>query len=230
MPSALDVENVKRSCLDPIVFGEKWVRGGPTCSLDNINKFMGLTVANRLLALGVYPNAKEISEAMSMWKVLEKENFFGLSRETSKVLVVCVGDGTTPRLGALAALCSSWDVISVDPRSDYTWLNPGVIPRLECVRKAIENFSPLHDSPMTDLKRYEAVLILACHAHVEPRDMLASVTHPVRHLVCMPCCVNQQVFVNSGWDGFLEEVWPSSQYIDYGNWSPKRLVKVWRNV
>ena len=226
--------------LDPIIIGEKVVEERllsgrsvqhvTTPSLDNINKFWGLSVARKLMDLKVFPNVKEITEAMSMWRVLGKEGFFGLNRQDRDVLVVCVGDGSTPRLAALAALSTNWDVLSVDPNLNPSWATRNGVERLQCIAKPIEEVS-LSEVELCDLKSYKAMIILACHAHVEPKAMLESLVYPCpRHLVCMPCCVEQEVYAESGYDGFLERVWPSSQYEDWGNWSPKRLVKVWKNV
>ena len=167
---------------------------------------------------GVYPNMKEWHESQALLRAVQT-HLPKWHPGDSRITVVSVGDGKTPRCGILFARHTSWTVYSVDPdmwggehrrlrrmMGRKPWLK-----RLTCVQSGIEDFSV--SSPK--------LLIVACHAHVTTGQMLAALPAQNRALVCMPCCTPQD---EAG--GRLPDV----AYADKAVPSPERTVKVWRRV
>lgn len=178
---------------------------------QHINEFVKLKCAPDLLASGLFPNAKEITESMSAYHAV----FWHILKDKTKELgdpsiaVVSVGDGVTPRTAALFAFRSNWQCFSVDPtmrEKEYG------IKRLSIFRGRVENFN-------IDCSNFSAVIILLVHSHATVRASLDRITGTVRHVVAIPCCVPHELPGN-----------PYIGYEDYDMWSPKRTVKVWRNV
>jgi hypothetical protein len=86
------------------------------------------------------------------------------------------------------------------------------IKRLTVFRGKVEEFH-------LDCSPFSAVIILLVHSHATVKACLERITGTVRHVVAIPCCVPHEL--------------PGKPYIgyeDYNIWSPKRTVKVWRNV
>lgn len=78
-----------------------------------IYELFRLKCAPDLLALGLYPNHKEWCESIGAYNAVVEHTDFDLKDKS--VTVVVVGDGVTPRTGAMFAFRSKWNVISVDP-------------------------------------------------------------------------------------------------------------------
>jgi hypothetical protein len=177
----------------------------------HINEFVKLKCAPDLLGLGLFPNAKEITESMAAYRAV----FWGLLRDKAKelgdptVAVVAVGDGCVPRTAALFAFRSNWQCFSVDPAMKRTDWN---IKRLQVFDCKIEEFN-------LNCSCFSAVILVLVHSHATVRASLDRITGTVRHVVAIPCCVPHELPGK-----------PYTGYEDYGIWSPKRTVKIWRNV
>ena len=95
--------------------------GGSGPSLRYLNEFIKLRCAPELLTLRVFPDAKEITEAMSVlsaWRahILPLAAALPPAAAGERRCIVCVGDGCTPRSAALFAfMTQGWEAISVDP-------------------------------------------------------------------------------------------------------------------
>ena len=134
-------------------------------TLRYLDEFMRLTCATDLLLWKVFPNAKEITESMAAYSALRR--FCTLSLSDSSVVCVVVGDGCTPRTGALIACRSDWSVWSIDPRLK----RESRVRRLTTLREPIEKA----DFPTPDV-----VVAVHSHAHTLPNAPL---------VISMPCCV-----------------------------------------
>ena len=81
-----------------------------------MDRFLRWECGRHLLGLGLFPDAKEISESVAcLQAVLEHCAQHAFSPASGDTLVVCVGDGRTPRTAALVAMRSRWDCVSIDP-------------------------------------------------------------------------------------------------------------------
>lgn len=163
------------------------------------------TAGARLVGARVFPNAKEVTESFGARRaVTYYADRFPLN--DPDVLLVVVGDGTTPRTAATFALTSRWNCHAVDPRlrSTSRW---APIDRLTLHSRRIEDVR---------LEGDRAVVVMV-HAHVSATTALSSVSAAELLLVSMPCCVPPGLRAD-----------PELRYHDPGVASPKNEVRVWR--
>jgi len=167
-----------------------------------INQFFGYNCAGDLLNLGVFPDAKEITESMAMYTCLKKK----LHMDTSdpNITVHVVGDGSTPRTGALLAFLTNWKIYSIDPQLKLKWVDQISIRRLFCFNNKVEAMIQLP---------YRPTIVVLCHAHV-PYTVITQI-YPDTPMVVMPCCVPYP----------REKA--SMTYIDHGVWSPMNEILVY---
>lgn len=175
-----------------------------------LEAFLSLRCNTDLQILEVFPNIKEITESMAMatacWKL-------ELDRKRDDVTVVAVGDGCTPRTGALLAHMTKWNVVSVDPklRVDAKYAS---VKRLSLVATKIEDARSLHF-----LTHGNNVVLLACHSHASLQTSVDKILEAIPlalGVVSMECCNADNLPVK-----------PDVQYVDKNVWSPKNLVRVW---
>ena len=119
---------------------------------------------------------KELSESISafdaVWRVSRQ---LGLAQNDPSVSVLVVGDGTTPRTGALIARSSAWQVTSIDPLLKRN--GPYPVKRLSCVKGRLEDYPEL-----------SADIVVAVHSHATVDATRAACRCPGA-VVSMPCCV-----------------------------------------
>eukprot|EP00966_Prymnesium_polylepis_P001815 41589-Prymnesium_polylepis.1 len=82
--------------------------------LSLVDDFLRWEAGQALLAMGLFPNAKEISESMACMQAIVEHIDAAAVRDPS-VLALVLGDGRTPRTGALLARRTRWRCISIDP-------------------------------------------------------------------------------------------------------------------
>jgi len=206
-------------CTDSVDVAQKLARtlnarlkclGGP--SIRYLNEFCGLKCAPDLLALKLFPNAKEISESFAAYNAVRKhlaKQKKGVALNESGITVVAVGDGCTPRTAATFAFRSAWNCISVDPALKES-KKYNKISRLHLIPKLIEDVKIENDGH---------VIIVAVHSHAPLEAALAAVSAKRVSVVAIPCCKKQSLHVK-----------PDHVYLDWGIWSPERMVMVWENV
>jgi hypothetical protein len=184
------------------------------------DEFLRLRCALDLLQMEIYPNAKEITEAMSVFNAFQV-HLKNIRTDDPEHGVVVIGDGKTPRTGAMLAFRTRWKVWSIDPalkswqRNDIRNLTtiPGSFP---------EAFSFGFMVRLLKLKRISLVLP---HAHVPLSSVERFISRPVVwhriNVLCFPCCLTQNRLFGREAD---------IVYSDWGCWSPKREVLIWKNV
>lgn len=175
----------------------------------HINEFFRLDCSGDLLNLRVFPNAKEITESMGAFHAVRKVIIpeTGLRYDDPNTVVFVVGDGAKPRTGAMFAMRSRWNVVSIDPTMNF---GRGVM-RLTVVRRKIENENFYSPSKIA--------LIILVHSHAKIQDCLDAIRYPTRHVVSIPCCVPHDL--------------PHKTFVGYKDtdiWSEKNDVKVWLNA
>lgn len=169
--------------------------------------FLRLKCAPDLLAWKVFPNAKEITESMAAYAAVRK--YGDLDLADPKVHVYCVGDGVTPRTGAVFAVRSAWTVDSIDPRMRNKNYEDKIL-RLRTWAMPVEQMVPFGgDGPGVLVAVHSHAKLDACWHLLEG--------HSTRVVVSIPCCVPQTNHES-----------PVVEYADWGIWSPHRLVKIWR--
>ena len=123
---------------------------------------------------------------------------------------VIVGDGHTPRTGALIALRTKWRVISIDPEMNDR-KNYG-LDRLEVIRGYAEKHGSVYDSDL---------ILIFPHSHASTKAVLD--THMVtdghkRMVIWLPCC--KAMGINNH----------DISYRDEMIGSPQNQVYIWKDV
>lgn len=157
--------------------------------------------------------AKEITES---WGMLEAARKFipGLD----DCLVVIVGDGCSPRTGALFAYMTKAEVISIDPAFNMAHWEEHV------QKQTAMGFSPKRLRLIMDkLENVEIdcegkpLLVIWPHSHANMNDGTLN-NYSKRHDIAMPCCVQ------------IPPAWMSIPHIvfdDYHVISPRRSIHIW---
>lgn len=183
------------------------INNSASYSRTYIEKFMKYNCAPDLLALDIFPNAKEITESMAAYTAAIY--VLGLNPHSEKIAVVSVGDGQKPRTATLMAFLTKWTAFSVDPDMQVDSLP---VNRLTIYKQRVEDVR-------LDLSEFSQVVILMVHSHANMDASLESIRAERRHVIAIPCCVNLDI--------------PRKKYIGYrdeGIWSPKNEVRVWNDV
>lgn len=176
------------------------------------DELVGLTCGPDLLSLGLFPNAKEITESFAAYRAAMK---LGLPLSDPRLEVVVVGDGSTPRTAATFAFRSKWICTSVDPalgKWPKDW--EGKVQRLKVAASKIEDWQPARPLGPT--------LVVAVHSHANLQvalDRVSLLAESITGVIAIPCCVPQTL---DGQD-------PDWEYADWGIWSPQRTVRIWRS-
>lgn len=136
-------------------------------------------IAGRLLVetgWGAKP-LKELTESLAVLDAaLDVARNIRFDRGDPKIHVVIIGDGHSPRTGALVALTTKWTVTSVDPAFKHHGPHATIV-RLTCLRGRVEDFPDLHGH-----------IVIAPHSHASP-EATRYVARGGGHVISMPCCV-----------------------------------------
>lgn len=189
--------------------------------LRHMTTFMRWKCASDLLSLGLFPDAKELTESVAAYQAVMRHCSF--LEDDSSVTCVCIADGSTPRTASLFAFMTKWKVLSVDPslrkRDLDRWSNN--IRRLELIPDLVENMPQ---------RRVDKLVIVGVHAHnYEQRppkgivkNILASTLEKIiakeYFVATLPCCHDLQIPGRT----------PDVEYFDPGIWSEKNLVRIWK--
>lgn len=183
-----------------------------------------------LLAAGLFPNTKEITESASAFHAALRHLPSHVSRRTRTVRCFAIGDGKRPLTGALVATQTGWTVHSVDPRLEHHYMDhwfdknlkntPRWRPRLHCHNKRAEDLdlASVASDPSDEL-----YIILAVHSHANldwfQQRLRAHRPNVPILVVAIPCCVPQDI---TDQDYFLIEDADDELILE----SPKRRVIV----
>ena len=198
----------------------------PNKHVKRIDTFLGRECALDLLALGLYPDAKEISEAESMRRACVLK--LNMRPGCSKTTAVIVGDGKVPRLGALLAFTTRWNVFSIDPLMEFNPIEKGV-RNLTVFKDKVQNIEKLDWGEQHPCR----IVLCAPHSHVDfniGAQLIKNSIHDpklvaVVNAVASPCCMTQKLFDRDG-----EEVVCHQRYMDLGNWSTKASIMMWHHI
>ena len=178
-----------------------------------LEEFPFLKCSLDLLTWKLYPNAKEITEAMGLFSAAIQNLGRGMEACSWDARAVIFGDGRTPRLGALLAMRTRWQVVSVDPLlQPEHWEQIERLTILPCKGEAI----PL---PL-DLDN-RVTFIFFPHSHAPMIECLARIkNYSSRTIIVMPCCVP------------IAKTWvtkPHIMYRDMNVISPKNEIHIWKS-
>ncbi|WP_257296835.1 hypothetical protein [Endozoicomonas sp. YOMI1] len=154
-----------------------------TLSKPIFQRFIKQAQAARFIAMGLLPwenSLKEISTILTIWDTLKKHIPYS---PDDKFIVLDVGSGPSPKLGAWIALNTDWPVLSIDP---VLQTPNSVLPdNLTLIAKPVEE---VNLSGRYDLSEYH-VVVLMMHAHVSTDQACLPVeTWKRLSLITIPCC------------------------------------------
>jgi hypothetical protein len=230
----------------------------PTKTTRYIDEFITLDCAPMLLSLKIFPNAKEISEAMSTFHAFRRfiQPHVPKVQQHQSKCIICVGDGATPRCAALFALrCKGWEVVAIDPLMRITASSEKAHPKNYRMKKKLQREQQQSTAPTATT----AITITTNDAsccwenihHLSPvrakvEDVL--VTCDVAIVILMHCHVDLSVALSCvdakhGVLGLLTcpccefisrhticfDRPPDVNYLDYGILSEKREMRLWVN-
>lgn len=160
-----------------------------------------------LLAAGLFPNAKEWTECYGLFR--HARTYLGAeSFGRRDVLALDIGCGRKPRLGALVACMTRWEVHAVDPNL-YRAGRHDKIHGLTMHKIRVGEFAAIHHGSL--------VVSFHCHSHAPLKDAVAKV-HAQRHvLIALECCKPLK----------LRGLEPVQEFEDPQILSPKRLVRIY---
>lgn len=196
-------------------------------------------ISTDLLATGVFPNTKEVTESFAAVSAFHKHFKFSNSRD--EILFIVPGDGASPRTGTALAFKTKHQAVSVDPelnRDKYEnrgsigkssvvvgprSQNPFVVNRLGICKLRLWEFT--HYVNYNPLPAHFKMILVGVHDHVPTKELVDFYNVFSEQLIGaihIPCC-----FPNN-WDNAFNE--PQFEYEDWGIHSPHRTVKVWKWV
>lgn len=174
-----------------------------------LGEFMTLACAPDMLALKLFPNAKEISESFAAFEAVRR-HLQDLNLKDPDITCIAVGDGGTPRTAATFAFRSAWTCHSIDPNLKGGTLRWSSIKRLTIHPEKVENVHPI---------KTKTAVIVAVHSHADLRKAILVADAERIVVVAMPCCVPQKLSVE-----------PTKRYEDRSVISPKRELLIWSDV
>jgi hypothetical protein len=177
-----------------------------------------------MLATGVFPNAKEITESFAAHHAVMHKLYSAEGLKRLNPWIVVVGDGATPRTGVTFAFKSTFNVISIDP--NLKWENKFLVRRLMTVRYTLANFvDAVRDADFFSgfTNGEQPIILVNVHGHVpaaELKQFRELVGNRLFAVVEIPCCYPQWSIEAFGA--------PTMEYIDWGIHSEKRSVRIWK--
>jgi len=185
-------------------------------SIVYLDEFVKLKCAPDLLAWKVFPNAKEITESMAAYGAVRKHFHRLLSSE--ETLGVFVGDGQTPRTGALFAYRTPWTCHSVDPDLEKKKDKFNHIERLTIFPIKFDKYLE-----QMEFSIYKHIIFICVHSHAKLDNLLNILDSKCspsvyKNIIAIPCCVEQSLG---------KENPPNITYSDSKICSPCRTVYIW---
>jgi DNA-directed RNA polymerase subunit RPC12/RpoP len=201
---------------------------------DYIDQLFRHDCYSTLVQLKLFPSAKDCSESMG---ALQGVGAFAESTAGSRanaqrgVLVLAIGDGTTPRTAALACFLTSWHAVSIDPLLDSKWVgtNPNGVRQLTGHRGTLDEYMqrlPALTTRTEDGEPLVKLVLLCVHSHARfigdscISAIRAKYGHVATTLVAIPCCATFHPEKDIGRRAEIS-------YEDLCIFSDKRKVSVW---
>lgn len=147
-----------------------------------LDDFLTLTCTPDLLALKLFPNAKEVTESQAMyWLVCDELAKRGVNRKDKDVVIIETGCGHKPRTSALFAYRSAWTCIAIDPVVDVGNYGDRVLlckmKDQRFVGEDIEKITP-----------FRVAVVVSVHGHGQPKALYDRLTQDRKAIFEMPCC------------------------------------------
>lgn len=173
-------------------------------TIKNQLLYIDIFMHNYSKVFSLFPNAKEITESVGILECL----YHKIKVDRSSISTVCyvLGDGTTPKTGAIVAISSKFQVHSIDPKIKVK--QSVYIPRLFISKCKSQNFKAIDQTATLSI-------ILAVHSHANLNDFWQRI--PLSKIaIAIPCCVNQ-----------CTDIDPVESYNDNKIFSEKNQIIYW---
>lgn len=193
-------------------------------TLRYLDEFIKLKCAPDLLALKVFPNAKEITESMGAYNVMRKYLLHLKEYELGNDNICClmIGDGCTPRTGALFAFRTNWQIYSIDPRLRVTG-KPTILNGWKLLTISRLTICPVKAEDFRfQLPVYKKIIIVAVHSHASLKKTVKNIKQQFKgtiDIISIPCCVSDDL-----------DRQPDVSYLDWGIHSEKRRINIYKGV
>jgi len=198
-----------------------------------VDKLFSLACFPELVALRVFPSAKDVSESMAALAAARR-HLDGDGRPAGAVVrCVVVGDGNTPRTATLAAFLTEWQCVSVDPAMKPGWQggpDKHGVQRLTCHALTWDDYvaAAAEEARAAAAPPPSVLVLIAVHSHHRFRGggsvdaaRRACGDGDVRTvLVSMPCCHKYSHAQDCGL--------PHESVDDFGVFSACRRINVWK--
>lgn len=170
-----------------------------------MDELISLTCSPDLLAAGLFPNSKEVTESFAAYNAVRNmQGVGGVDLGDPSILLVDVCCGSTPRTASTFAFRSKWNCVAIDPKLRQ---KPWPVRRLQCHSAKLEDVPVKHDG---------LVVVTAVHTHISRAEIAKYIDAPRILLVDMECCLQLED----------AETTVIRKYEDMGIWSPKREITV----
>jgi hypothetical protein len=194
----------------------------PLPNLTHLNWFDSRKSAEDIRKTGVFKagDLKEVSESVAAYRHATVYVGLGVLNDPDTVVLV-IGDGISPRTGALFAFNCRAKVFSIDPIMKMDKFSK--IDRLTLVRSTVEEW--LSCCPLILAEHPKNIVVIDVHSHAPLRLVMAYLAHlfpkAKAGIISIPCCIN----ANS-----VATTFPGCRLAhfgeDYGIFSAKRIVNV----
>lgn len=198
-------------------------------SLKYLDEFIKLKCAPDLLLNKLFPNAKEITESMAAFNAYRKNLIFSYPPNEEKTTCLVVGDGVVPRTGAVFALRTKFNVISVDPAMrlpyEHPWAYHLNINRLLMLKAKAEE--EMWDLYLGNPKDIDKLIIIAVHSHAPLDKLIKRIEIKTGYkefvIISNPCCYEDNI-------EHLDTITKIASYNDWGIHSEKRRINIYKYV
>lgn len=162
-----------------------------------INDFIKAKCAPDLLALKLFPNAKEITETAAMyWFVTEQLQKYGVNRNNN-VLLFEIGCGVVPRTAAFFAYRTQWYCHAIDPKlrdpqkdwGDKIYTHKTYDNQFDPNFEYYTTNGEIDDMYHNNMENAKAVIVVSVHGHGNPFDFYKRIKHTHKAVFEMPCCL-----------------------------------------
>ena len=193
-------------------------------SLRYLDEFIKLKCAPDLLLNHLFPNAKEITESMAAFNAYRKNLMFSYPPTEEHTTCLVIGDGVTPRTGAVFAMRTKFEVTSVDPviRLKLGHIYHENINNLVMLKERAEKIYYDIFCPKYTLNK---LIIVAIHSHAPLDKLIKRIeeTTDIKEfaIISIPCCYEDNI-------EHLDTINKIASYNDWGIHSEKRRINIYK--
>lgn len=186
------------------------------------DELLRLKCAPDLLALGIFPDSKEVAESFSMYRAV-RHHLPQFSMQDPGVTLIAVGDGCVPRTAATFAFRTAWMCHSIDPCMRPFNAAVARVDRLHGYAKRAEEVK---------LEATDRAVIVAVHSHARfwaALDTVPDTCEVAMVVVVLPCC-EPHALAPGGFDhAYDDDGIPSPDKTVYV-YGPERIaaLRAWR--